>query len=333
MNSSIRNTLFLHLHEGSVWYSTGNSEPYDTRQSPSGFFQGSVWKDAAGRDVRLAGYRSNAELITNLYDLRRDGAIDSVRVVSPRILAGVARKYPPVVLEALHSEVHAKLPSTLGGYHEIGLSDYVGYKLASQMRSLAKVSKLEISSTTLELLETHPVMSALKFTYGLHLPAVAHLIGWIVDPRWFVDLRNPNSPQKLQRALGLDLDDCCSAKQQRKLIRRRELVHMCWMRTGFYTTPSECNENNPNSGRQFLWRYWKRLAKLYPEHECYLADIHTSRKFVSFLQEVWLDRLYDGSKAVPDYSAPVFRPTDFFDELLELTAFQQWKMQKIWTDK
>ena len=79
-------SLYVHCREGCVWYAdTEGARPASKASMPESEFVSSPLLQTVDQ-VKLAGSRSNASLILDLFRLQQRAQLDRVIVVPPRII-------------------------------------------------------------------------------------------------------------------------------------------------------------------------------------------------------------------------------------------------------
>ncbi len=179
---------------GQLWYSDGVENP-TVAPDRSGFVSNLAEKDSL--HVRVLGTAENAPLIVDLYQHccspRRSGKLE---VASPLTCESQRERSTPTI--ALYRMRQCLLPPSLGGWHQVDELDYPAYAVAAQLEKDGG-----FTDHTKRLLLTHPVLHDLTFIPTLDLEATAFLLSMILDPRWFVDFKNPYRLSKLRMYLGL----------------------------------------------------------------------------------------------------------------------------------
>jgi hypothetical protein len=320
--------LKMHVDKGVVWVLRGCEPPLSTRLCVNDTLGKGTF---AGVDtVRVVGSRQNAELIVGLYEQKLKNNIKSVQVVTPLVCSTEAdRRRPEAVL--YHMRRFNKAPS-LGGYHEVIEADFITYSLVSE---LARTGYIELSDKAKLLLHQHPVWQALSFVNGLHEPSCAQLLAAMIDPRWYVDLCNPDRGAKLQAYFGLvpkTQENVTKVTGKRwRHHQRCQLVRDCWMTPHtigavfdtYRAFDIEVGAGELTPGLRpgdFLWRIWgARMGFDGLPPDSVKADLRASQKFLNFLRLIWLAALYRDRKHYLDGS--LFRSQDFFLHAVEAEAF------------
>lgn len=306
---------------GVVWFSHQDQMPVRSGLNQSHFVnQLPMSKDDT---VQLVAEPSNVNIILRLYERKLTGGLGSVQVCSPASPDGYHKKRPEIAI--LDSARWVGWPASLGGWHEFTDADYPSYYLAAQYFS--NVESGYDSDSINSMLELHPAWPSLSFIPHIARTACAKLIATILDPRWFVDLKEPEKNSKLENFLGLTpqvqlalndngpdgMDENITLKQ----LKNCELVMSVW-RVARPVSKSDylCPSN-------FLWRLHAT------EGADAMADLRTSQTFISFLKHIWLDAVYRKRGGVSEDG--LFVPEYFFKHEDEISAFK--KHTKAFTKK
>lgn len=271
----------LHIDPSNVvWSADADSGPRSTGMEPASFLdRNSI---SLGTVVRLSGERANCELILGLVSLRSSGAIADVQICSPLAIASNKRRSQP---EAAFADMRGwKVPPSCGGWRSVGPSDLASYELVRAHGCDGPSSGLG----------AHPALFAIESARMQPVPAV-QLLAEIIDPRHFVDPREPDRCSKLERFLGLDPNTASSPDQVSPYRFRYALVTACWKHGG--VTKREAGA----SPDLFLW------DTFYREGSNWVSELKAGKQAVRYLRHLWLDELYRGR-----VSEPLFVPEYFF---------------------
>lgn len=96
-------------------------------------------------------------------------------------------------------------PPSVGGWHTASGWDVAVYRLVSSAipgASLESVDDERKVEALMPLLEAHPAWSALSFIPTLHHGCAMKLMACLVDPRFHIDIANPNSWEPIETYLG-----------------------------------------------------------------------------------------------------------------------------------
>lgn len=267
---------------GQVWYADRYEPPCSTGLDYPTWVRQEGLRRA--RHVRLIGSRSNAHLVCDLARRQLRGDLETVQVCSPVVVAGVVRLNPEAVLYALRG--WGSVPS-LGGWHCLEPSELLNYRLAVLLQQPA------VSPTSvLELVRQHPLYRPLSFFQGLDEQALAQLFSEILDPRWHVDVTDPDSSWPLERFVGL------RGPVTEATLQRRKLVADCWR--GALQVPKD----QPGA-------YFARCSFCLSPETKFLP----SMRFLRILRALWLDQVSSSHRG------RLVRVEDLFDEPDTAQAF------------
>lgn len=302
--------MSLKLHtaaDGVVWFADGTHVPIVSGLTVDDFAQSLGARQRPF--VRVLGASLNAALITRLWPYCRDDR-GRLQVASPAICVNDAERANPEIV--LYRMRQVRLPPSLGGWHDLSCNDDATYALAAAVQRDAGVG-----SQTLPTARAHPVWPALTFIQGLSECDAAQLLCFILDPRWYVNLENPDRPGRLQLSLGLR-----PAVQRRvtkgQPARNRDMARCAVvLRVWSGEKPTGAAWRVPGN---FLWRIWRAAgggAK---------GDLAASQKLIVFLRYNWLHALYKDTKS--SGRDPVFLPDMLFRGDHEVAAFNQHMRQR-----
>jgi len=285
--------LHIDKKDSNVWLSDGRQPPMNTGHSVVSFMLQPFLRKAS--IVQLLGDAINAHLIAALYVcVLKNQQLTRVEVCGPSALTNLTkaeRADPAAVLLAIRNYT---APGSIGGWHEVKLSDYYTYALISQLQKAGKVN-----DNAKRLLRSHPVWKSLSFIPTLNQDKVCQLIAEIIDPRWYIDPKHPNRTARLNSYLGLK-----PGRRKGIYARRYELVQSCW----YGEKPGKQEMKAPGN---FLWRA-KLLCK-----NTELADLRSNQLFVAYLRHTWLAGLYEKAQ-----QEPLFVADHFFSRPVESTAYR-----------
>lgn len=333
-------TLKLHLDQGRIWYADGNQGVRCSGQSPEEFLEGPFIRP--DQSVRALGLSSNVRLLMYLYDLKQKERLASVEVCSP-LAAKVdkQRRNPEAAIISMRRFTKA---ASLGGFHEFTEMDYRAYALAQSVHEGMMLGE-PVDERTLRLLRAHPAWKPLSFVENLNRVAVAGLLSYILDPRYYVDDCKPDSQCKLEAFLGLNPRTQAGVSGVRSRGRhhsRCKVVLECWKDHSLVQLIRDTYElhtpvpiaNNPKPGwapYDFVWREWGRRMGYgnpdAPMGDPIIADLRASQRLITFVRQVWLGELYRNSPAAPDGRASLFRPSDFFQHPTEIAAYEMHQIK------
>jgi hypothetical protein len=296
---------FLKVHtapDGLVWYVNGISPAECSNQSAEEFLASHI-ASSISLNVRLIGIKQNADLISALYLRKKHRKLGSVYLAGPNVCESPLELEDPGLTFRRMRESFAA-PSC-GGWREMTDADAAVYGLITRIQQ--EPDWFDIRGRL--YYETHPVFKIAKFIKTISHRDVAQLIATIIDPRWYVDRRRPDTGAKLKLFMGL------TPKTQRRvsaadkvICRGRDLrcamVLNCWKTVDPATVDFEHPQN-------FLWRIWKNAgadAK---------GDLRASQAFIGYLQTNWAQALV-AARGAP---SELFLPDKFFKTDAEKQAY------------
>lgn len=258
-------TLKLHTApDGNIWFAEGNCEPRSSNMTLSDITNHEMWQRSVV-PVRVLGTRPNAGLLVRLYEMRQQLRIGRFEVAGPQVCETRRELSDPEI--TLYRMRQCLMPASLGGWHAFDEVDYTSYRLVDATHTSPTVTA---SAATVELLQSHPLWRSLSFIPTLNAGACSLLVASIVDPRWFIDSRKPNSVAKLRRFLGLYPGGMVAVTGNSV---RRRIVPACWRNQ----QPSDVDTERPEN---FLWRVDREAGEL-----------RASQYFVFYLFHVWRNAL------------------------------------------
>lgn len=277
----------LHVaDDGVVWQAPAGTMPSCSRLRVAEFFSGTT-----DNYFRVLGTAQNAELLIGLYDRGH-----KVEVAGPQICETANELHDPSI--ALYRAAQVVFSASLGGWHRFTAADYPSYKLAV------------CPSRHAGLLDAHPAMKRLSFIRGLNRDALAELCGWILDPRWFVDRDRPDRLSRLFAFLGLTAEYFVGRRATKDCVKtgRARRVLATWAGQ----SPAGQELSSPGN---FLWRRWLK-------HSPEMANLRTSKIFVSYLVRAWQQGLAEAGGSHRAVIDPLFDPRRFLDTPEDLAAYR-----------
>ncbi len=296
----------LHNHPGGqIWVYNKESGVTAVDSTPHEFANSSE----SDNTFRLIGNTANANLIIELYYKQYD-----IQVVSP--LVGGYKAQQTNIPDLLSRIFNCDLPPQLGGPHFVTQKDILSYKLATG-------HKIE-----------HPLWSKMGWVRGLNKPLFHQLLGIITDPRWYVDLHNPNRLSKLYSYLKLSPYSVQTTLLNPNLLppvishwynpKLAEQVRKNYLEFGVFV--AEDSDILGLAPSDWPWRMWWALtdfgAHTAPDHNLQASnDIFTkailkvSKRLVRFLYFLWMEWLY------PQQLEWQFRSEDFLRYKFEVDSF------------
>lgn len=265
--------------DGRVWYADGMATPVPSDQERAAFV-----RDLSARGslhARVLGTADNAKLIVDLYQQccspRKTGRLE---VAAPTVCTSTAERRDPSI--SLYRMRQCLLPPSLGGWHQVNELDYPAYAIAAQLAQDGKFTK-----HTAMLLETHPVYHDLMFLPTFDRDAVAQLLAIILDPRWFVDIRNPYRLSRLKTYLGLSpryMQQVTHGGVTCERSRRCAIALQAWKGIGTQPTPAECEQPG-----NFLWRRWRSADSVER------GNLRATQAFITYFVRTWQQQLVSKS--------------------------------------
>jgi hypothetical protein len=325
--------LHVDAHDQTVWVVDGEGLPRPTKQTVDEFLASeNIFADT----FRIVGLHKNAPLIVGLFHKKLRGEIASVQVVTPLVCPTHAERGNTEAVMHYMRRCVARAPS-LGGFHEVEGHDYIVYAILKDMISNRKSPGEVDKERSMRMMQAHPLWKPLQFINNLNMWSCLGIIAYIVDPRWYIDVCNPDRIGKLQAYVGLDpkTQDGVS-RPGRRQARYHELCSMvfdCWHQPDIRAAVSK---NFADFGTKtvattaplglrpgdFLWRVWSNRAGFNSARETnrVIADLRASQYFIAFIRHVWLSEIYRDSNAA---NAPLFRAKDFFRHAVEATEYEK----------
>ena len=285
--------------DGRMWYATGPAAPSVTADS-RGFIE--EISDNGQPHFRVIGTAFNAPLIVDLYQRhcspRCSGRLE---VASPNLCESGDELHDPEI--ALYRMRQWNVPPSLGGWHRVDELDYPTYAMAAQLHRDGG----HVGDHLRLLLKSHPLYNDLTFIPTLNMDTVIHLLTVIVDPRWFVDTRNPYRLSRLKTYLGLS-PKCVEAVMNGWPMGCRSMRCRAVIGSWRGDTPSDADMERPGN---FIWRRCRSAGGRTK------GILRASQAFVAYLARAWQHRLVAKSA----HRAELFTP----DEMLHPSEFEAYK--------
>lgn len=306
---------------GDVWFGTNRHFATNTHKTVHQFLDEVPHQRATF--VRIVGCHSNARLITTLYQAQADtGPLARrpvIQLASPAICHREVKLLdPPFVLQQLWQlSASTQVP---GYWHNMRPGDYHHY---SMVVALEDAEGPSVGGAALRVLKYHPAWPAISFFRNVNPDAACLLLGDVIDPRWFTHPFRPNRISKLCRFLGLTLEnittvlkelcpddsDFAWASRGRNYERCQRVLEL-WtggldIKSGEIVTP--VNLSDPHN---FLWRVYEKHGEWSPAK----GLLRSSKLFVRFVREVWLNELSATDKVL-------FSPEVFFKTKGEVRSY------------
>lgn len=272
-----------------IWYLSGEASPVCSGERYGNFVCSTVLRRA--EHVRVVGSPANADIVIDLWQRRVKGNLRSVQLCSPSVTeTRTMLDDPQTALYAL--KVFGNVPS-LGGWRDVETADLASFRLAAS------------SGFDRRLLASHPVYRSLTFLANLDESALFDLLSAVIDPRWYVDPAEPDSPQRLLDFLGIS--------------------HRNYLKLQRYQAPTSDQERLAGRVRD-AWICGKsaqtHLPGAFVVRSGYCVkgiverELMSSMIFVDFLRQVWLNTLESSHRG------RLFVPELFFTEKGVAEAFR-----------
>lgn len=295
--------LKLHVPaSGIVWYADGLN-PAECSNQTIEYFLDSHIVSQINLSVRLLGTAQNAELITALYSRKKNRKLGSIYLAGPNVCeSALELNDPPLTFRRMRD---AELATSCGGWHAMTDVDASIYNLLVRMQRQPEWFDI-IGRVYYEM---HPVYKAISFIPGVNHRGVAQLMATIIDPRWYVDRRHPENPNKLKLFLGL------TPKTQRRVSDAAKIVYRgrdlrCAMVLNCWKTVASDTAVDFDAPANFLWRIYRANGG------GYRGDLRASQAFIGYLRAHWLEGL--SSKSLQH---ELFLPDKFFKADSERQAY------------
>lgn len=272
-----------------LWYARGRDTP---RQAADPAFLDQVVATPP-EGIRMLGTAASAEVLCRLHKLLPDAVIE---VASPLVCHTQRERNDPVV--AIYRMRQCLLAPSLGGWHRVTQADYATYRLLVAIRR---------GEPTQPWLRRHPAYYDLKFIRTLNEVAAARLLAEIIDPRWYIDIKNPYRLARLRAYMGLTPKYAARWGQadESTVVQRGETAAACWMqdRVPDYKDP-----------RNFLWR---RAAVA---DRVQLGSLRATQVLLTYLVRTWQQQLSAGYQQLDMFSPADLLKGDEVDAYREYAA-------------
>lgn len=285
--------------DGRMWHATGPASPSVTTDA-RGFLEEMSEQDSL--HLRVIGAQFNAPLIVDLYQRycspRLSGRLE---VASPNLCENVAELQNPQI--ALYRMRQWLAPPSLGGWHRVDELDYPTYAMAAQFQR----DRGRVGEHLRLLWQSHPLYHDLTFLPTINHDAVIDVVTMVMDPRWFIDTRNPYRLSRLKTYLGLSprcVYEVMSGRGSHTRGMRCRMVIGSW----FNQNPSAGDMERPGN---FLWRRWRSAGGSTK------GILRASQAFIAYLARAWQHRLAAKSAV----RAELFTP----GEMLQVAEFEAYK--------
>lgn len=295
--------LKLHIPtSGIVWYADGLN-PAECSNMRTEEFLNSHIVSSLGLSVRILGVPQNAELIAALYSRKKHKKLGSIYIAGPNVCESLLElDDPPLAFRRMRD---AFMATSCGGWHQMTDGDAAVYNLILRMNRQSDWFDI-IGRAYYEM---HPVYKAVNFIPHIEHRNVAQLMTTIIDPRWYVDRRRPENPNKLKLFLGL------TPKTQRRVSDAGKIVYKgrdlrcaivlnCWKTVAADAVDFDLPAN-------FLWRIYRANGG------GLRGDLRASQAFVGYLRSHWLE----GIASHRGLQNELFLPEKFFKSDTERQAY------------
>lgn len=284
--------------DGTVWFADGNQIPVGSGIK-AGEFCNTLQRREGYLGVRMLGTHNNAALVTMLH--RRCQRHGRLEVASPSIGGSLTER--AVIDRVFHRMRTCTLPPSLGGWHAVTDKDYPAYGLVVRFQHDRR-----FNDHARQLLKCHPAWHDLRMLPTLDAEWAAWLLTFIIDPRWFIDLKNVNRVGRLKRYLGLTprhiATNLAGDPETSGPAARCRTVLGSWYNMGSHD-PGIADRSEPAN---FLWRIFDAAGG------GVLGALRASQAFVVYLRHTWLQAL--------SWHPEIFVPEAFFKNTDEITAYK-----------
>lgn len=316
MSTVVSRNDVLRLHvadDGLVWYGSDNQFAVNSYMQPSGFFQDNPlgFDFADPRCIRVLGTHSNASLLVFLHTLRIAAPAtfkkQKLMLGSPSLVPTAnLRSEPTTVLQHLWQPSCTSVAP--GMWHEMTQLDYCTYAMIDEMQKVGCDDR--VPEVVQRIVTYHPVWPALAYIPFLDRDAVCRLLCDIVDPRWFQHPSRPHRHSRLHAYLGITPRNMnaylTSAFPDRHFNRARNVIASWYNRK--FTKGDRLGKG------KFLWQAFSTGG------DKASGLLRGTQRFVSFLQEFWLNAV---RRAHPE---AFFHPFLFFRDTEEAVVFARHLM-------
>lgn len=261
---------FYASREGRLWFADGVCAPCEFKGCPITFAETQVTRllgqssDISPDSIqfRVLGSPDIAPYILEWWPIFKKADNMHLCLIGPQVCNSQEELDNPVV--SLFRMRQCQLPGSLGGWQ--WATDY-------------DIETFAVLMDESRALENHPLWRVASFVDLISEVSVRALLWHIIDPRWFIDPRDPLSDKRLRRYLGVTPKCVANLLQGRGGVRVRRLqtVLDCWQRDGAI-------EQAPGD---FIRRTWATAES--EQHGLFVA----SSLFVSFIFQAWQQHLLD----------------------------------------
>lgn len=178
-----------------VWYSYNNYRAVSTNTGIDDFVESSEFVKSRSK-FRIIGNKQNIKLINKLFVKKCLGHIHSIEICSPNIIKDSSKLDPEQLIFILKS---IKRNPSIGRWHPLSPFEYPVYlmveKISNKQAQNNKVIKY--------LVKFHPAWKEINFMSPININSLINIIYYIIEPRWFINPRKPNSFSKFEQYFGL----------------------------------------------------------------------------------------------------------------------------------
>jgi hypothetical protein len=237
---------------------------------------------AKGR-FRVLGLPENYQLITTAYSrfLFKNAPV-KLFVGSPLLCKYAA--CDPVSLLSRLATISAHDNAT-NMWHELRTEEYSTYVLLRQYLSEG------VSESVCNLYRQHAISRVFRFLELDDLPLVLQVISQVVDPRWFVNVKNPTRTSRLENHFGLKLkhstDKRITDRQDRasllvSLVSNLDASHWIWKEITVCSDPEKATMKACKLLLSFVFRNWLSLLTAQPHFNpiLFFKDPITRNRYV-----------------------------------------------------
>ncbi|TXH46334.1 MAG: hypothetical protein E6Q97_29780 [Desulfurellales bacterium] len=282
-----------------------------------------VWaQQLGGRPYRIGSHHTRADLTqfsrasaVRIFGERRCAPLIS-RAATAGLPVHVGAPCADYALRLLDTRLNIALgespqPRSVGGWHRLTDEELATYNLCSVIDSGAGRDGIR------RALLDHPAWPYLNFIDTIDQDAVAQWLALVIDPRFHIAPKRPESVNRLCRYLQVvpatarvsladsETHPFCQA------VQRYRLTVKCW---ADWNNPPQ----QPLGPRQFLWRVFTATFVRKPPD---VAAVRATQVFVRYARAVWLHVLAGAAAGRDGF----FHPGEFFKQPDEVEAFRAYE--------
>lgn len=275
--------LWLHREANGVYFSRNgvNIEHYAGSLSD---LTGIPYWDKA-QTLCLVGSAFNAPLIVEAWK-QHEPDRQQVQLVTPVIYEpSRIRHHAACALQAMPQFIAA---SSQGGPHNMLPRELPVYEIASLLLANEEIPMNLVT----ELCSSWPRLWRCWQLLPNACPKVlAKLMGIIRDPRWYIDIRRPNSFNRLFDYLCLDRRRVARLQKREARVR----THLQAVIDGWYSPEKAqhfiAHPEELSTPGNFVWRSWYKYEV---QNQPIVGLVEATRQFVQFLVLAWRAEIYAG---------------------------------------